>query len=76
MVKKCQRVYSFHLAYHLKTIIGIQISRKIPSKTPVLLPQLKALLVLLKQALDLKVMDSAQLNNTLQFEANAHNVSN
>ena len=55
------------LASHFKTIKGTGISLKIPSKPPVLLPHQKDLPVLGKQALDVKVTDSAQLNNTNEF---------
>ena len=55
------------LVSHLKTIIGIQISRKIPSKFPDFLPYRKSLPVLGKQALDVKVIYSDQINNTNKF---------
>ena len=59
----------------MKTIIGIQISCKIPSKPPDILPHKKSIPVLGKQSLDVKVMESAHLNNTDEFETNTHKVS-
>ena len=76
VVKKWYRVYIFATCFPFEDYYRHSNIMENTIKNPEILSQQKSLPLLGKQAIDAKVMDSDQINNTDKFEDNIHMDSN